>query len=112
MSRKKSKRPQVKNRLLKVLKSRQMIIALATLGVGLLVLAVPDLKPIREELLTLIITLALAAIGSYTVQETVSSERQRDLPREELREMVEDVFRDMVDEESTPEEDVEKTTQP
>jgi hypothetical protein len=95
MTKKKSRYSQRSHHILRVLKSRQMVIAFSTLVVGLLVLAVPELKPIREELLTLIITLALAAIGSYTVQETTSSRPQHPIPREELRELVEDVLSDM-----------------
>lgn len=104
MTKKKSQR-QVKNRLLKVLKSRQMVIAASTIVVALLILAIPELKAVREELLTLIITLALAAIGSYTVQDTTERERSLTVPREELREMVEDVLSDMVDERIHSEED-------
>ena len=111
MPKKKSQRSRVTQRLLKALKSRQMIIAITTLVVGLLVLAVPDLKPIREELLTLIVTLALAAIGSYAVQETSSSDRQRQMPPEELRELIEDVLNEMVDE-GTPSGETDEETIP
>ena len=110
MPKKKSQRSPVTHRLLKALKSRQMIIAMSTLVVGLLVLAVPDLKPIREELLTLIVTLALAVIGSYAFQETSSSDRQLQMPPDELRELVEDVLSEMVDEETPSGETDEETT--
>jgi hypothetical protein len=111
MAKKQSQRSHISHRLLRVFKSRQMVIAVSTLVVGLLVVAVPDLKPIREELLTLIITLALAAIGSYTVHETASAERQPYIPREELRELVEDVLSDMVEEAIPSERNIEETTQ-
>jgi hypothetical protein len=111
MAKQKSQHSQTSYRFLRVLKSRQMVIAVSTLIVGLLVLVVPDLKPIREELLTLIITLALAVIGRYTVQDTASSERQKPIPREELRELVEEVLSDMVEEVRPSEEKVEETTQ-
>jgi hypothetical protein len=110
MSKKKSTRLKARHPVVRVLKSRQMIIALSTFGVGLLVLAIPDLKPIREELLTLIITLALAAIGSYTMQETASTERQDKLQREEIRELVEDVLHDLAEEVNESKERHEEKT--
>jgi len=62
--------------LLLVLKSRRVLIALAALLVGLLMLAVPELAPVRGELLTLVITLALALIGGYSVEDAATAARQ------------------------------------
>lgn len=62
--------------LLLVLKSRRVLIALAALLVGLLLLAVPTLEPVRGELLTLVITLALALIGGYSVEDAALAARQ------------------------------------
>jgi hypothetical protein len=106
-----SKKRVVASHIVKLLKSRQMVIAVSTLFVSLLVLALPDLKPIREELLTFIITLALAIIGGYTLQENGQSGDKQNIEREELRELVEDVLQDMASERTTNEEASEEKQQ-
>jgi hypothetical protein len=85
--------------LLLVLKSRRVIIALSALLVGLLMLAVPDLQPVRGEILTLVVTLALALIGGYSVEDAARIARDRaSVPPEQLRELIKDVLDGMVDE--------------
>ena len=95
----KSLRRPVIDPLLIVLKSRRVIVAISALLVSLLVLAVPELEPLRGEILTLLITLALAVIGGYTVEEAARAGRERaNLPPDELRELIKDVLNGMVDE--------------
>jgi hypothetical protein len=85
--------------LLLVLKSRRVIIALSALVVGILMMAVPDLQPVRGELLTLVVTLALALIGGYSVEDAARLAKQRaSIPPEEMRELIKDVLDGMVDE--------------
>lgn len=85
--------------ILIVLKSRRMIIALSALLVSLIVMAVPELEPVRSDLLTLVITLALAVIGGYTVEDAARAGRERAaMPPDQLREVIKDVLTGMVDE--------------
>lgn len=87
--------------LLLALKSRRVIVALCALLVGVLVLAVPELDAVRGELLVLLITLALAVIGGYSVEDaahaarehtsTVSDADLRDLLYEVLDELIEEL---------------------
>ena len=51
---------QAVEQLRRVVTSRRVIIALSTLLVGLLVIAVPILEPVRGELLMVVLSLALA----------------------------------------------------
>lgn len=62
--------------ILLALKSRRVIVALCTLLVGLLVLAIPDLDAVRGELLVLLLTLALAVIGGYSVEDAARAARE------------------------------------
>jgi hypothetical protein len=84
--------------LLLALKSRRVIVALCTLGIGLLTLALPELKAVQGELLTLLITLALALITGYSVEDAARAARERTsqpLPddlRALLRELLADVL--------------------
>ncbi len=95
----KSARRPVIDPILLALKSRRVIVALSTLIVGLLTLAVPDLQTVRGEILTLLITLALAIIGGYTVEDAVKAGREHaSLPPEDLRELVKEVLVGVVDE--------------
>jgi hypothetical protein len=99
MSENKSLRRPVIDPLLIVLKSRRVIVAISALLVSLLVMAVPELVPLRDEILTMVITMALAVIGGYTVEEAARAGRERaNLPPEELRELIKDVLNGMVDE--------------
>lgn len=85
--------------LVLALKSRRVIVALAALLVGLLALAVPELHAVRGELLTLIITMALAVIGGYSIEDAVTAGRERaSTPPDDLRDLIKDVLDGMVDE--------------
>ena len=85
--------------LILALKSRRVLIALRALIVGLLTLAIPDLQPVRGEIMTLLITLALAVIGGYSIEDAARAGRERAaLPPEDLRELVKDTLTDLIDE--------------
>ncbi len=95
----KSLRRPVIDPLLLALKSRRVVVALSALIVGLLVLAVPELQPVRGELLTLVITLSLAVIGGYTVEDAAKAGRDRATTSpDDLRDLVKDLLDGMVDE--------------
>jgi hypothetical protein len=99
----KSLRRPIIDPLLMALKSRRVIVALSALLMSLLVMAVPDLQPLRNEILTLVITLALAVIGGYTVEEAARAGRERTMiPDEAIRELIKDVLNGMVDEVGDP----------
>lgn len=89
--------------LLLLMKSRRVLIALCALLVGVLLLAVPELAPLRAEITTLVITLALALIAGYSLEDAVRAGRERaaqpdnDL-RELLREMIDSLLDPMVGE--------------
>jgi hypothetical protein len=97
----KSARRPVIDPLVLALKSRRVIVALCALIVGLMVMAVPELEAVRGELLTLLLTLALAVIGGYSVEDAARAARQRDPVLDEadqrhlLREVVESVLDEM-----------------
>lgn len=97
-----SRRPVV-DPLLLALKSRRVIVALCALLVGVLTLAVPELEVVRGELLTLVISLALAVIAGYTVEDAAKVAREgAAMPPQELRELIREVLNGIVDETATP----------
>jgi len=96
----KSQRRPVIDPLLLALKSRRVLVALITLLVGAVTLALPELSAVRDELLTLLITMALAVIGGYTVEDAAREARGRDsnLDDAELKRIVREVFDGILDE--------------
>ncbi len=85
--------------LLLALKSRRVLVALCALLVGLLTLAIPDLKPVHGELMTLLITLALAIIGGYSLEDAARAGREtKDQTPDDLRDLIKDVLIDVVNE--------------
>lgn len=58
-----------------MLRSRRVLIAVATFIVALIITLIPDLASLRDELFTLITTLALALIGGYSLEDAASSAR-------------------------------------
>src|SRR5262245_23838786 len=99
MSEDKSLRRPIIDPLLLALKSRRVVVALSALVVGLLTLAIPDLQPVRGEILTLVITLSLAVIGGYSVEDAASAGRERTAAApEDLRDLIKDVLDSMVNE--------------
>jgi hypothetical protein len=88
----KSKRRPIIDPLLEVLKSRRVLIAFASLLVGVLLMAVPELFPLRGELLVLVISLSLALIGGYSVEDAVSLAKHQTKPvdmKEQIRLVIE-----------------------
>ncbi len=85
--------------LLLALKSRRVLVALCALIVGLLTLAIPELKSVHGELMTLLITLALAIIGGYSLEDAARAGRETQNPApDELRDLIKDVLMDVVNE--------------
>ncbi|MEL6307348.1 MAG: hypothetical protein AAFV98_00665 [Chloroflexota bacterium] len=62
--------------LLALLKSRRVLIALIALLVGMLMQIVPALAPLESELMILLVSLALALIGGYSLEDAVIAARQ------------------------------------
>ena len=77
VSKSKEARRPVIDPILLALKSRRVLIALSTLIVGMLILAVPGLEAVEGELLTLVLTLALALIGGYTIEDAAIAAKGR-----------------------------------
>lgn len=99
----KSTRTPIIDPVLLALKSRRVIVALCALGVGLLVMAIPELAVVRNELLTLVIALALAVIGGYSLEDAAAVGRDRAvLPPDELRTLVKEVVGSVIDELADP----------
>ena len=92
--------------LLLALKSRRVLVALSALLIGTLTLAVPELSHVQAELLVLVITLAMAVIGGYSIEDAAAAARQqppveatdlRGLLREVLMEVLADNRREDVE---------------
>ncbi|QPC83496.1 hypothetical protein G4Y79_03690 [Phototrophicus methaneseepsis] len=101
----KTQRRAVVDPLLLVLKSRRVLIALSALIVGLLTLAVPELAFVRTEVLVLLMTLALALIGGYTIEDAAAVARQSNpapLPETQIRELVDAIIDALTQEDVTP----------
>ena len=98
-----SERRAIIDPFLLVLRSRRVLIALATLIIGTLVTVIPELAYVREELLTLIIALSLSLIGGLSIEDAARAGRERskqplsddltELKRELLREIVDEMFK-------------------
>lgn len=86
--------------LLLALKSRRVIVAVAALVVGALTLAVPELNAVRAELLTLVMTLALALIGGYSIEDAAEAARGRpaEIDEADLRRLLRDLADGLLDE--------------
>ncbi len=98
MQNKQNRRPLI-DPLVLVLKSRRVIVALAGMAVGLLLLALPDLKAVQHELLALVITLSLALIGGYSVEDAATAARQAPTD-DDLAARVEALVRAIIEESS------------
>ncbi|PJF21850.1 MAG: hypothetical protein CUN56_08960 [Phototrophicales bacterium] len=84
---KRERRPLI-DPLLMLLKSRRVLISLVTLLFGVAVMLLPDLAPLTDEILVLLLTLALALIGGYTLEDAVQIARQQPLPPDELESLI------------------------
>ena len=74
--------------------SRGTLVRIITLIVGAVTIAIPELSAVREELLTLLISMGLALIGGYTMEDAAREARTRnpDLDDAELKRIVREVF--------------------
>lgn len=91
----KTKRRVLIDPLLMVLKSRRVLIALASLLVGVIVMTVPELEALHSELLILLISLALSLIGGISLEDAVIAAKQKPVEadiREEVREAIDAVI--------------------
>lgn len=102
----------VLNPLLRALKTRQVLIALSAVVVGLLVLALPELQAVRGELLTLVISLALALIGGYSLGDAARMARERNgSSTDDLRELVKQLLIELIEELGEEQSDTGETRQ-
>lgn len=94
----KSARRPIIDPLLLILKSRRVLVALCALLIGLLTVALPELRAVQGELLTLLITLALAVIGGYSLEDAVRAGRDRAAqpPPDDLRDLIREVVNDLI----------------
>lgn len=91
----KTQRRAVIDPLLLVLKSRRVLVAICALMAGLLTIAVPEMAFVRAEVLVLLITLALALIGGYTIEDAATAARQSNpspIPETQIRELVDAII--------------------
>jgi len=79
---------------------RGLDVALMALLVGVLTLVVPEMDAVRGELLTLLITLSLAVIGGYSVEDAARTARSTvpGLTETDLRRLLRDVVIEVLDE--------------
>ncbi len=99
MSEDKTLRRPIIDPLILALKSRRVLVALCALFIGVLAMAVPEIRPVRGELLTLLMTLALAVIGGYSLEDAAHAGRDASAVQpEDLRELIKDALNDFVDE--------------
>ncbi len=62
--------------LLMILKSRRVLIAIASLIVGMIVMTIPQLEALHDELLILVISITLSLIGGLSVEDAVLASKQ------------------------------------
>lgn len=97
MNDKQARRPII-DPLILMFKSRRVLVAISALFVGLMTILVPELEAIRNELMTLVISLALALIGGYSVEDAAANARQQMPPddlKDQIREVVDSVLEEM-----------------
>lgn len=87
--------------LLALLRSRKVLVAISAVVTSIVLSAIPELLPIRDELLTLITTAALVLVGSIAVEDAAKAGRDRAAEpvkpiREEVRELVNEFLDGMV----------------
>ena len=99
MTHSKSSWPTVKERLVGVFLSRRVITALAAVLVGVITLLVPQVQPIRDELLILIVTVSLALIGGFSLDEAARIGKERaGQDEEQLRELIKELLTELFEE--------------
>lgn len=84
--------------LLLLLKSRKVIVSLCALLLNLLIAALPELEPLRGELMTVITGLALALIGGIAYEDAARAGREAAAaPVQPNAELIKLLFGDLVD---------------
>ena len=63
--------------IMAILRSRKFIIALASLLISLVVMAIPDLAEVQDTMLTLLVTFGLALIGGITIEDAAKAGREK-----------------------------------
>jgi len=84
--------------LLMALKSRRVLVALSTLVLAIILTQVPMLAPFGTELLMVLVTLSLALIGGYSLEDSARIARTAAMPQEELRDLLRLLIRSVIDE--------------
>lgn len=59
-----------------LLKSRKTIVTIVALLINLLIAAVPDIAPLREELMTIVTGLALGLVGTIAWEDSARAARE------------------------------------
>jgi len=84
--------------ILLLLKSRKVIVSICALLLNLLIIAVPELEPLRGELMTVITALALALIGGIAYEDGARIGRGAAAqPPQPSAELIKSLFGDLVD---------------
>jgi hypothetical protein len=104
MTHSKSSLQTAKENLVSVLQSRRVLTALAAMLVGVITLLVPQLQAVQDELLILIVTVSLALIGGFSMDEAARIGKERanqddEQLRELIKELLTELFEEMMDEE-------------
>ena len=86
--------------ILAALRSRKVLVAIAAVVTSLILSAVPELEPVRGEILTGVTTLALAVIGGIAVEDAAAAGRERGQQpvkptREEVRELINELLNEL-----------------
>lgn len=83
--------------LLMILKSRRVLIAMTSLIVGLIVMAVPQLEALHNELLILVVSLSLSLIGGLSLEDAVIAAKQAPV-KDEMRQLIDAATDAIIDE--------------
>jgi hypothetical protein len=100
MNTEKNQRRPIIDPLIMALKSRRVIIAICALLVGSVTMLVPQLEAVRAELLMLLITIALAVIGGYSIEDAAHAARGRDtsLDNADVQQLIRETIERVMDE--------------
>jgi hypothetical protein len=86
-------------RLLRAFTSRRVVMALVTVLIGTLTLAVPELQPLHDELLVIVVSLALVLISGMSAHDAARIGReQAEVAHDQLRERVKLLLSELIDE--------------
>lgn len=84
--------------ILLLLKSRKGIVSLCALALNLLIAAVPELAPLRGELMVVITGLALGLVGGIAYEDAARNARDAAAqPPQTNAELLKSLFNDLID---------------